>query len=264
MACLACENYILLHCFIGFYACFVALVFYFISGSNHQNRAQTSLFVAYIAHLKAEGSKKWNIMSQAIRTKPKEAHSTKISSSQDSSSSPEACTWDQKLSITFLKVRSSECSQTSSSFWSLVGCISRVQDICSTKSSEITRVERKWFSHSAQFLKFLILYLMVAQLVERALLGSSEIGGDNSFCDLFKYHSRFNHIYSFLLLLPGLLSHPILSIRVGTSLLQPRGGGTIMKPPLPIVLKAINREDEYGAGHMRFHPSFWVTFMYFS
>ena len=57
-------------------------------------------------------------------------------------------------------------------------------------------------------------------------------------------------------MLPGLLSHPTLLIRGSTSLLQPRGDVTIMKSPPPLVLKAINREEEDGTGHLKFHPSF--------
>ena len=62
------------------------------------------------------------------------------------------------------------------------------------------------------------------------------------------------------MLLARLLSNPTLSIRGGISLLQPRGGEAILKPPPPLVLKAINRKEEDGAGHIKFHTSFLSNF----
>ena len=71
----------LLHCFVRFYACFVALVFCFISGSNHQNRAQTNPFCCVHCSPKSQGLKEVKHHEPSHKKKPKETHSTRISSS---------------------------------------------------------------------------------------------------------------------------------------------------------------------------------------
>ena len=85
------------------------------------------------------------------------------------------------------------CSNTSSSFWSLAGCISGVQSIRSSRSSKMARVNRSCFPHVVQILKFLMLHLIVARLAERTPLGQARWDANN-FCDIFKYKLRFNKI----------------------------------------------------------------------
>ena len=69
------------HWFIGFYTCFVALVFYFISGSNHQHRAQTSPFGCIHCSPKHRGLK------EVKHHEP--SHKNKLKKSQNSSTRPE-------------------------------------------------------------------------------------------------------------------------------------------------------------------------------
>ena len=91
-----------LHWFIGFYACFVPLVFYFISGSNHQHQAQTSPFDCIHCSPKHRGLKEVERHSQAIRTSQKEAKVDPLD--QNELEQSRSIAWDQKLSITLLKV----------------------------------------------------------------------------------------------------------------------------------------------------------------
>ena len=59
------------HFFIGFYACFVALVCYFISGSNHQHRAQTSPFGCIHYSPKHRELKEVKLHEPSHKNKPK-------------------------------------------------------------------------------------------------------------------------------------------------------------------------------------------------
>ena len=63
----------LLHWFIGFYACFVVLVFYFISGFNQQNRAQTSPFCCIHCSPKRRRLKQVKHHEPSHKNKPKES-----------------------------------------------------------------------------------------------------------------------------------------------------------------------------------------------
>ena len=63
----------LLHWFIGFYTYFIGFVFYFISGSNHQHRAQTSLFGCIHCSPKDRGFKEVKRHELSHKTSQKEA-----------------------------------------------------------------------------------------------------------------------------------------------------------------------------------------------
>ena len=96
----------LMHWFIGFYACFAALVFCFISGSNHQHRAQTRSFDRIHCSPNHRGLKEVKRHELSHKNKPKRskirstrpewAQAKVARAAQEHSSS-------QKLSITYMR-----------------------------------------------------------------------------------------------------------------------------------------------------------------
>ena len=78
--------------------------------------------------------------------------------------------------------------------------------------------------------------LMVARMVEREPLKSSEMGG-NSLCDLFKVSFEVKLHLLLRIAAAKTASYPTVPIR-GAPPLQLRGGGEIMKPPPPLVFEA--------------------------
>ena len=205
MACLAWGNYMLSHWFIGFYACFVALVFYFISASNHRHRAQTSPFGCIHCSPKHRGLKEVKRHEPSYKNKPKRSKSRstrpELALAKVARVVQEHCS-SQKLRITFLKFAwpVERIWLGSSEVHSKLLIISSIQFRSTGHpldwSSKKARVERSQTSHSVQLLKFLMLDLMVARLVEWDSFESSEMGG-NSFFNLFKYHLRSNYICCF-------------------------------------------------------------------
>ena len=131
----------LMHWFIGFYACFVALVFCFISGSNHQHRAQTRSFGRIHCSPKHRGLKEVKRHEPSHKNKPKR--------SQNRS------TWPKWARATLLKseaeyyisevrstgreswLGSSKVHSNFQSFWSSAGFNSGVQYIRSTGRAEL-------------------------------------------------------------------------------------------------------------------------------
>ena len=185
------------HWFIGFYTCFVALVFYFISNSNHQHRAQTSPFGCIHCSPKHQGLKEVKRHEPSHKNKPKRSQSRPTrpewARAKVARAVQEHCS-SQKLSITFLKF-ARQVEQSAFKLPELL-IISSIQFRSTGHqlnwSSKMARVEQSQISHSVQFLKCLIM----AQLVEGDSLESSDTGG-NSFSIFLKYHSRSNYICCF-------------------------------------------------------------------
>ena len=161
----------LLHWFVGFYACFVALVFDFSSGSNHQHRAQTSPFGCIHCSLKHRGLKEVKCHEPSHKNKPKRNQSRPTrpewARAKVAPAVQEHCS-SQKLRITFLKFPR-PVERSAFKLPELL-IISNIQFKSTTHSpywsSKKARIERSQISHSLQFLKFLMSDLMVARLVE--------------------------------------------------------------------------------------------------
>ena len=127
MACLAWGNYMLLNWFIGFYTCFVALVFYFISVSNHFHQAQTSPFGCIHCSPKQRGFKEVKHHEPRHNNKPKRSQNrstrpeqawAKVARAALLESEAENYTSDARLTGRASWLGSSEVHSHFQSFWS--------------------------------------------------------------------------------------------------------------------------------------------------